>query len=89
MPIGIQLLQHTVYRYRGLVWVDDIDSVWIIIATPFIQIEITVLYSDSTFGYIQVFLVSTSKVYAGMKHKRKLQVYANEMYMIYDMIRET
>ena len=35
MPIGIQLLQHTVYRYRGLIWVDDIDPVWIIIAAPF------------------------------------------------------
>ena len=31
MPIGTQLLQHTVYRYRGPVWVDDIDPVWIII----------------------------------------------------------
>ena len=30
MPIGTQLLQHTVYRYRGPVWVDDIDPVWII-----------------------------------------------------------
>ena len=52
MPIGIQLLQHTVYRYQGPVWVDDIDldhyssHVWVI------QIEITVSYSDSTFGYI-------------------------------------
>ena len=27
--------QHTVYRYRGPVWVDDIDPVWIIIAAPF------------------------------------------------------
>ena len=43
MPIGIQLLKHTVYRYRGPVWVDDIDPiwvddidpVWIIIAAPF------------------------------------------------------
>ena len=35
MPIGTQLLQHTVYRYRGHVWVDDIDPVWIIIAAPF------------------------------------------------------
>ena len=35
MPIGIQLLQHTVYRYRGPIWVDDIDPVWIIIAAPF------------------------------------------------------
>ena len=36
MPIGTQLLQHTdtdtVYRYRGLVWVDDIDPVWITVA---------------------------------------------------------
>ena len=43
MPIGIQLMQHIVYRYRGHVWVDDIDPVWvddidpvwIIIAAPF------------------------------------------------------
>ena len=33
--IGTQSLQHTVYRYRGPVWVDDIDHVWIIIAAPF------------------------------------------------------
>ena len=37
MPIGIQLLQHTnidtVYRYRGSVWVDDIDLVWITVAS--------------------------------------------------------
>ena len=36
MPIGIQLLQHTdtdtIYRYRGPVWVDDIDPVWITVA---------------------------------------------------------
>ena len=36
MPIGIQLLQHTdtdtVYRYRGPIWVDDIDPVWITVA---------------------------------------------------------
>ena len=36
MPIGIQLLQHTdtdtVYRYRGPVWIDDIDPVWITVA---------------------------------------------------------
>ena len=32
MPIGTQLLQHTVYRYRGPVWVDDIDPVWITVA---------------------------------------------------------
>ena len=30
MPIGTQLLQHIVYRYRGPVWVDDIDPIWII-----------------------------------------------------------
>ena len=73
MPIGIQLLQHTIYRYLGPVWVDDIDPrldhyrgpVWVI------QIEITVSYSDSTFGYIQFFPVSTSNFYAGMKHKSK------------------
>ena len=37
----------------------------------YIQIEITVSYSDSTFRYIQLFLVSASKVFADMKHKRK------------------
>ena len=35
MPIGIQLLQYTVYKYQDPVWVDDIDPVWIIIAAPF------------------------------------------------------
>ena len=65
MPIGVQLLQHTTYRYRGPVWVDDIDPVWVI------QIEIIVSYSDSTFRHIQLFLVFTSKVYAYMKHKSK------------------
>ena len=73
MSIGIQLLQHTFYRYRGPVWVVDIDPIWVIIAVPIwvIQIEITISYSDSTFRYIQFFPVSTSKVYAGMKHKSK------------------
>ena len=37
----------------------------------YIQIEITVSYSDSTFGYIQLFPISATKVFAGMKHKRK------------------
>ena len=54
MPIGIQLLQHTVYRYRGPVWVDNIDPVWIIIAARLGHTKITVSYSDSTFGYIQI-----------------------------------
>ena len=35
MPIGVQLLQHTVYRYRDPVLVDDIDPIWIIVAAPF------------------------------------------------------
>ena len=35
MPIGIQLQQHTVYRYRVPVWVDDIDPIWIIIVALF------------------------------------------------------
>ena len=35
MPIRTQLLQHTVYRYRGPVLIDDIDLVWIIIEAPF------------------------------------------------------
>ena len=63
MPIGVQLLQHTVYIYRDPVWVDDIDPVWVI------QIEITVSYGDSTFEYIQLIPISTSKVFLDMKHK--------------------
>ena len=35
MRIGTKLLQHTIYRYRDPVWVNDIDPVWIIIAAPF------------------------------------------------------
>ena len=35
MPIGIQLLQHTIYRFRGPVRFDDIDPIWIIIVAPF------------------------------------------------------
>ena len=56
MAIGTQLLQHTVYRYRDPVWVDDIDPVWIIIEAPVwvIHIEVTVSYNDDTFGYIQI-----------------------------------
>ena len=49
------------------------DPVWFITVAPFgsyskAQIEIIVSYSDSTLGYIQFFLVSTSLEYAGMKH---------------------
>ena len=53
MPIGkIQLLQQ-IYRQIGPVWVDDIDPVWITVAPKgsLQYTEITVLYSDSTFGY--------------------------------------
>ena len=57
MPIGITMLQHTVYRQSDLVWVDDMDPVWIITMAPFWSYNIvqfiTVLYSDSTFSYIQ------------------------------------
>ena len=41
----------------------------------YVQIKITVSYSDSTFGYIQLFPVSVSKVFAGMNIKE------NEKYM--------
>ena len=54
MPIRIQFLQHIVYKYRGPVWVDNIDPVWIIIVAPLGHTEIAVSYSDSTFGYIQI-----------------------------------
>ena len=29
MPIGITLLQHTVYRQSGPVWVNDMNPVWV------------------------------------------------------------
>ena len=35
MPIGITMLQHTVYRQSGLVWVDDMNPVLIIIVALF------------------------------------------------------
>ena len=35
MSIGITKLQHTVYKQSGLVWVDDMDLVWIIIVALF------------------------------------------------------
>ena len=35
MPIEITILQHTVYRQSGPVWVDDMDPVWIIIVVSF------------------------------------------------------
>ena len=35
MPIGIIIMQHIVYRQSGLVWVDDMDPVWIITVAPF------------------------------------------------------
>ena len=75
------------YRYQGPIWVDDIDPVWITIAPRLGHTEITVSYSDSTFGYIQIensdstfgyiqfSPVSTSMVFAGMNIKE------NEKYM--------
>ena len=35
MPIGITMLQHTVYKQSDLIWVDDMDPVWIITVAPF------------------------------------------------------
>ena len=52
--------------------------------TPFgsystVHIEITVVYSDSTLGYIQSFLASTSLENAGMTHvKRGKEIWINE-----------
>ena len=66
--LRIQLLQHT----------DIVDPVLVITATPFgsystIQIKITVAYSDSTLGYIQSFLVSTSLENASMTHVKRYE----------------
>ena len=35
MLVGITMLQHTVYRQSGSIWVDDMDPVWIITMAPF------------------------------------------------------
>ena len=35
MPIGITMLQHTVYKQSSPVWVNDMDPVGIIIVAPF------------------------------------------------------
>ena len=35
MSIGITMLQHTIYKQSGPVWVDDMDPVWIITVAPF------------------------------------------------------
>ena len=35
MPMGITILQHTVYKHSDPVWVDDMDLVWIITVAPF------------------------------------------------------
>ena len=35
MPIGITILQHTVYKKSDPVWVNDMDLVWIITVAPF------------------------------------------------------
>ena len=49
---------------------------WFITATPFgsyntVQIDITIVYSDSTLGYIQSFPVSTSLENASMTHVKR------------------
>ena len=59
MPIGTRLLQHTVYKYRGPVWVIQIEVTISYSDDTFgyIQIEVTVLYNDDTFGYIQIEII--------------------------------
>ena len=60
------------------------DHVWVITAAPFrsynkTHIEITISYSDSTLGHIQLFPISTSLEYADMKHvKRDKAILINE-----------
>ena len=49
-------------------------------------IEVIVSYNDDSAFEPLLFPVSTSKVYAGMKHKNKRQEYANYLNMINDMI---
>ena len=57
-------------------YTDIVGPVWVINATSFesystVQIEITVAYRDSTLGYIQSFLISTSLENAGMTHVKR------------------
>ena len=35
MPIGITMLQHTIYKQSGPVWVDDMDPILIITVALF------------------------------------------------------
>ena len=35
MPIGITMLQHTVYKQSDPVWINDMDPVWIITVASF------------------------------------------------------
>ena len=65
IPSGIYSPVWVTY-YKAYVTVSYSDNTF-----RYIQIEITFSYSDSTFGYIKLSPVSTSKVFADMKHKRK------------------
>ena len=47
MPIGITMVQHTIYRQSGPVWVNDMDPVWIITVAPFGSYNNTVYRSHS------------------------------------------
>ena len=69
-------------HYSGPVWVIPIEVTVSYSDDTFgyIQIKITVSYSDNNFRYIQLFPVSASKVYADINLK------GNDMYRIYDMI---
>ena len=70
---SLQISRPRLDHYSGPVWVIQIEVTVSYSDDTFgnIQIEITVSYSDSTFGYIQLFPVSTTKVFANMKPKRK------------------
>ena len=35
MSIGITMLQHTVYKQSDPVWVNDMNTIWIITVAPF------------------------------------------------------
>ena len=51
MPIGITILQHTVYRQSGPVWVDDMDPVWVIqYNTIYRSLSRTVIVPSGTYS---------------------------------------
>ena len=53
MSIGITMLQHTVYKQSGPVWVDDMDHVWVIqYNTVYKSLSRTVIVPSGTYNFV-------------------------------------